>query len=90
SNSGNGRSVSKHRSKERTLTEAELEALPRGRAVVRSSGNSPTLVKTVPWWEGPNKDAVVASIKVHDPEPEKTLAKAVTKVGAVDAVELVA
>ncbi len=50
----------------------------------------PTLVKTVPWWEGPNKDAVVASIKVHDPEPEKTLAKAVTKVGAVDAVELVA
>lgn len=47
-------------------------------------------MKTVPWWEGPNKDAVVASIKVHDPEPEKTLAKAVTKVGAVDAVELVA
>ena len=84
STSDHGRSVSRSRTKQRTFTEAELEALPRGRAIVRSSGNTPVLVRTVPWGEGPNQAAVVASIRVHDPEADRTLAGAVTLVGNVD------
>lgn len=84
STSDHGRSVSRSRSKQRTFTEAELEALPRGRAIIRSSGNTPVLVRTVPWWDGPHKSAVIASVSMHDPEAERTLAAAVTRVGEVD------
>lgn len=73
-----GRSTSRQRTKITTFTESELEELPRGRAIVRSSGNRATLVKTVPWWEGPYADQVRASIERHDPEANKTLAEAVT------------
>ncbi|WLF51507.1 type IV secretory system conjugative DNA transfer family protein [Rhodococcus opacus] len=73
-----GRSTSRQRTKITTFTESELEELPRGRAIVRSSGNRATLVKTVPWWEGPYAEQVRASIARHDPEADKTLAEAVT------------
>lgn len=56
-----GGSQSRQRTKVRTLTEAELEALPRGRALVRSSGNLPVLIKTVQWSNGPYADAVAAA-----------------------------
>jgi len=62
-----GRSVSQQRSKERTLTVKDLQALPRGRAVVLSSGNPATLVRTVPWMDGPHAAAVHASIAAYDP-----------------------
>ncbi len=69
-----GRNTSRQRQEKRTLTEADLEALPRGRAIVRSSGNPPVMVATVPWWDGPHADAIRASIARHEPaatnEPE--------------------
>ncbi|MFZ2175939.1 MAG: TraM recognition domain-containing protein [Rhodococcus sp. (in: high G+C Gram-positive bacteria)] len=74
--SGHGRSTSRQRTKVRTFTEDDLEALPRGRAVVRSSGNRPVLVRTVPWMVGPHADLVRASIRAHDPEAEQTLDEA--------------
>jgi len=45
----------------------DLQALPRGRAVVLSSGNPATLVRTVPWMDGPHAAAVHASIAAYDP-----------------------
>ncbi len=65
--SSQGRSTSKQRTKVRTFTESELEALPRGRAIVRSSGNRPVIVRTAPWMAGPHADQIRASIEAHDP-----------------------
>lgn len=59
---GGGRSSSESRTREPILSVADLAALPRGRAVVLSSGNRPTLVKTVPWMVGPHAAAVRASL----------------------------
>jgi type IV secretory pathway TraG/TraD family ATPase VirD4 len=52
---------------ERILDVAELAALPLGRARVLSSGNRPTLIRPVPWWEGPHADTVRASMTAHGP-----------------------
>ncbi|MGH3515490.1 MAG: TraM recognition domain-containing protein, partial [Pseudonocardiaceae bacterium] len=52
---------------ERILDVADLAALPRGRALVFSSGNRPTLIRTVPWWEGPHADAIRSSMAAHGP-----------------------
>ncbi|NKS56587.1 TraM recognition domain-containing protein [Rhodococcus hoagii] len=76
SRSDHGTSTSRQRTKMRTFTEDDLEALPRGRAIVRSSGNRPTIVQTEPWMAGPYAAQVRASIEAHDPEAEKTLAEA--------------
>ncbi|OZF06023.1 conjugal transfer protein [Rhodococcus sp. 15-1154-1] len=53
-----GNSRSRQRTQVRTLTESDLEALPRGRAIIRSSGNRPVLVETAQWTNGPHADAV--------------------------------
>ncbi|WP_280413220.1 type IV secretory system conjugative DNA transfer family protein [Nocardia asiatica] len=45
-----------------TLGISELRSLPRGRAVLFTSGTPPVLVETEPWWEGPHADEVRASI----------------------------
>ena len=74
--SSQGRSTSKQRTKVRTFTESELEALPRGRAIVRSSGNRPVIVRTAPWMAGPHADQIRASIEAHDPAAPATLAEA--------------
>ncbi|MHA4855156.1 type IV secretory system conjugative DNA transfer family protein [Rhodococcus sp. MSC1_016] len=71
SNGSNGRSVSRQRSLVRTLTEKELEALPRGRAVIRSSGNPAALVATMPYWEGPHAAAIDASKDKYAPKGEQ-------------------
>ncbi|MUK02792.1 TraM recognition domain-containing protein [Vibrio cholerae] len=52
---------------------AELQALPKGRAILLSSGNRAALLRTVPWMKGPHKEAVEASVKLHDPQAEQTL-----------------
>ena len=39
----------------------------RGRAVVLASGAPATLVRTLPWYTGPHKEAVEASIKANSP-----------------------
>ncbi|UGT58889.1 type IV secretory system conjugative DNA transfer family protein [Nocardia asteroides] len=46
---------------ERIFHEWDLEALPRGRALVRSSGNRPVLVATKPWYEDPIAEEVAAA-----------------------------
>lgn len=67
------RTVSQQLHRERILDVDDLAAMPRGRAVVLSSGNRPTLIRTQPWMADPHADAVRASILAHDPEAEKEL-----------------
>ena len=61
------RSTSHQLRRERILDAADLAALPRGRAVMLSSGNPAALIRTVPWMEGPHAAAVLASIAAHEP-----------------------
>ena len=49
------------------LEVSELAAMPPGRAVVLSSGNPATMVKTVPWFTRPDAGAVKASLAKYDP-----------------------
>jgi hypothetical protein len=39
--------------------------------VVLASGTPATLVRTMPWYTGPHKDAVTASIRNYSPQPEE-------------------
>lgn len=79
------RTVSQQLHRERILDVADLAAMPRGRAVVLSSGSRPTLIRTVPWMTGPHAAAVTASIAAHDPEAERTIHEAQTGLAAVEA-----
>ncbi|WP_248579453.1 TraM recognition domain-containing protein [Nocardioides sp. InS609-2] len=63
---GNGRSTSHSQRSERILDVADLAGLDRGRVVVFAAGSLPTLATPQPWWEGPHKTAVQASIDAHD------------------------
>ncbi len=49
--------------KEPIFTVSDLAALPRGRAVLLSSGNEATLLRTVAWTDGPHAPAITASIQ---------------------------
>ena len=71
-----GRSTNRAVRRERILDVADLTALPKGRAVVFASGTKTTLVKRVPWMEGPDADRVRASIRAHDPAAAHTLSAA--------------
>jgi hypothetical protein len=42
--------------------------------VVLASGAPATLVRTMPWYTGPHKDTVEASIKKYSPRPEEPVA----------------
>ncbi|APF34916.1 hypothetical protein BO218_12565 [Microbacterium paludicola] len=57
-----GRSVNQQLHRERILDVADLAAMPKGRAVVLSSGNRPTLIRTQPWMTGPHAEEVNASV----------------------------
>lgn len=83
------RSVSKDLRSERILDVADLGALPKGRAVVLSSGARPTIVRTIPWMDSPHADAVKASILAHDPQGVATVAQAeaVSEPGVTKAVD---
>jgi len=61
------RSTNHQLRRERILDAAELSALPRGRAVMLSSGTPAALIETVPWMKGKHAAAVRASIAAHDP-----------------------
>jgi type IV secretory pathway TraG/TraD family ATPase VirD4 len=71
-----GRSVNQQLHRERILDVADLAAMPKGRAVVLSSGNRPTLIRTQPWMTGPHAEKVKASIAAHDPQASGTLSEA--------------
>lgn len=66
SSSGAGSSTSRSQNRQvvrkRTMTVADLQALPRGRAVVLTSGNPPTLIAPVPWFAGDRAAEVEAAI----------------------------
>jgi type IV secretory pathway TraG/TraD family ATPase VirD4 len=72
SESKGGKSYSRSLGSSKTFTVQALATLPRGRAIVFSSGAPPVLVRTVPWWEGEYSAAVKKSIEQHDPQ-RKTL-----------------
>jgi hypothetical protein len=57
-----GRSRSRQEAKERIFDVSNLAELDRGRAVGLASGAPATLIRTLPWYTGPHKDAVEASI----------------------------
>jgi len=57
-----GSSRSQSWSREAILSVAELQSLPRGRAVLLSSGNPAALLQTVPWMEGPHAAAITESL----------------------------
>ena len=71
-----GRSTNRAVRRERVLDIADLQALPKGRAVVFASGAPAALVRTLPWMTGPHAAAVRASIAKHDPAAETTIAEA--------------
>lgn len=55
---------------------SDLSALPKGRAIVLSSGNRATIVNTLPWMSGSHADAIKASILTHDPQARETIQEA--------------
>ena len=57
-----GSSRSQSWSREAILSVAELQSLPRGRAVLLSSGSPAALLQTVPWMEGPHAAAITESL----------------------------
>lgn len=80
-----GRSVNQQLHRERILDVADLAAMPKGRAVVLSSGNRPTLIRTQPWMTGPHAEKVKASIAAHDPQASRTIIEAQESVREVAA-----
>lgn len=82
-----GRSTNRAVRRERVLDVADLQALPKGRAVVFASGAPATLVRTLPWMAGPHAAAVRASIAKHDPAAEVTIAAAMDSLTHVEAHE---
>lgn len=77
------RSVSEQLTRERILDVADLQAMPKGRALVLASGTRPTLIQTQPWMTGPHASAVRASIAAHDPAATATIQQAHRDVDAV-------
>ncbi|MEU0541104.1 TraM recognition domain-containing protein [Nocardia sp. NPDC005978] len=71
SESSGGKSYSRSLGSSKTFDVHGLATLPRGRAIVFSSGTPAVLVRTVPWWEGEYAAAVKESITKHDPSPRK-------------------
>lgn len=67
------RSYSQQLSRERIMEVADLQALPRGRAIVFASGARPTLIKTQPWYTGPQAEQVKASLRRYDPGAEPAI-----------------
>lgn len=86
SRSKSGDSTSRHISRERIFTVADLQAFPRGRALVFSAGNPATLIETVPWQRKPYSALIKESLRRYDPE---TAADAVEPGGKIPAVPTV-
>lgn len=77
------RSMSEQLTRERILDVADLQAMPKGRAVVLASGARPTLITTQPWMTGPHAEKVKASIAAHDPSAAATIGEAERELDAV-------
>jgi type IV secretory pathway TraG/TraD family ATPase VirD4 len=83
------RSTSTALKRERILGVDELAALPRGRAILLTTGARPTLLRTIPWYHGAKATAarINASISTHDPGATGTPTRASHAQGAVGMVE---
>lgn len=55
---------------EPVLDVPDLASMPRGRAFVQFSGTKPTLLRTVPWWEGPYAEEIRESMAKYEPKTE--------------------
>lgn len=65
--------------RERILDASALAEMPRGRAVILGAGSRATLVKTIPWMNGPHAAAISASVAAHEPSgltPEQVVTAA--------------
>lgn len=62
-----GRSTSFQHRTDRILDVSDLAALDRGRILIFASGAVPVLARTLPWFEGPDKAVIAASVAAHDP-----------------------
>ena len=82
-----GRSTNRAVRRERVLDIADLNSMPKGRAVVFASGAPATLVRTLPWMTGPRAGEVRASIAQHDPAANVTIAEAIDSLCDVQARE---
>lgn len=65
-----GGSVSESTVWQRTLTVKDLQAWPRGRLLVLSAGNLPTIARAIPWMEKPYAAEIRASLAKYSPTPE--------------------
>ncbi|MWV51535.1 TraM recognition domain-containing protein (plasmid) [Rathayibacter sp. VKM Ac-2803] len=85
------RSTSTALKRERILTVDELGAMPRGRAVLLSTGSRAALLRTVPWYEGTKQKvaAIKASIAAHDPATASTSVTAPAPIVATSAQRVV-
>lgn len=68
-----GASKSQNLSKELTFTLALLAALPKNRAIVMTSGNSPVLVRKIPWSQTRYADAIRASLALYEPTRKEVI-----------------
>ncbi|MEV6276448.1 TraM recognition domain-containing protein [Nocardia sp. NPDC051832] len=73
SESKGGKSYSRSLGASKTFTVHALTTLPKGRAIVFTSGQPAVLVRTVPWWEGDYANEIKASIAQHDPTRKTTI-----------------
>lgn len=87
--SGHGSSTSRSEQVRRLPIQsvAELSALPRGRAVLFSSGNRPALGRPVPWMAGPNAPAIRASLDRWETDERRDDRLAETAAAEQEAIE---
>lgn len=78
------RTRSRQTQRERIMDVSDLQAMPKGRALVLASGSRPTLIRTVPWMRGPQADAVQQSIAANDPASNVTLREAYDELHQVE------
>lgn len=64
---GTGRSTSLQHRTDRILDVSDLAALDRGRILIFASGAVPVLARTQPWFKGPDRTVIAASVTAHDP-----------------------
>jgi type IV secretory pathway TraG/TraD family ATPase VirD4 len=80
-----GRSTNRAVRRERVLDVADLQALPKGRAVVFASGAPAALARTLPWMTSPQAAEVRASILQHDPAGDATITAAMNSLSETQA-----
>ncbi|SOD72926.1 type IV secretory pathway TraG/TraD family ATPase VirD4 [Jatrophihabitans sp. GAS493] len=88
-NAGHGSSTSRSEQVRRLPIQsvAELSALPRGRAVLFSSGNRPALGRPVPWMAGPNAPAIRASLDKWETDERRNDRLAETAAAEQEAID---